>query len=291
MRLCAHTRDLVIHVPMAGSITGDFFRGFVMPLRALGWLWAHRGVKRYAILPFVTSALLYALLIAGALYGIHHWDWSGMRFEFMGEWFGSTFGAFMNILKWIVLVPLLGAGAYFSFTAVGLVLASPLNDLLSERVEYLLCEPKADLKLPFNKRLRGMGYSLWDSFTIFVRQIFFTGLTVPLLLVPVVGFLPFFLVSAYYTGRGYFEVGPARNLLRPKHTRVAIRRLRWQLLGLGVAIQLVFSVPFVPLFMLPLGITAGTLMYCGVDWDAALKEAGLAAPLGYQAPKLKGEKN
>lgn len=266
----------------------DFFRGFTMPLRALHWLALNRQVKRYMILPFLTAALAYFVLIAGALWGIAHWDWSELRFEFLGEWFARTFGAIMNILKWAVLVPLLIGVAYISFSAVGLVLASPLNDVLSERVEAALCEPKPQISLPFNKRLRGMGYSLWDSFTILVRQIFFTGMTAPLLLVPVVGFLPFFLVSSYYTGRGYFEVGTARNLLRPKHSKAAIRKLRWQLLGLGVAIQLLFTIPLLPLFILPLGITAGTLLYCGVDWEQALKDAGHPPPLGFQPPKLKG---
>jgi len=276
---------------MARSLAGDFLRGFWMPFRALAWLWSHRGVKRYAVLPILLASFLYVLLILAALWAISYWDWSGLRFEFLGEWVSRAFGTSMNVLKWIVLVPVLAATAYFSFTAVGLVIASPLNDLLSERVEEELCEPKAPLSLPFNKRLRGMAYSLWDSFTIFVRQVFFTLLTVPLLLVPGVGFLPFFLVSTYYTGRGYFEVGTARNLLRPRHTKTIIRKMRWQFLGLGTCIQLLFTIPLLPLIILPLGITAGTLMYCAEDWDAALKNAGLEPPLGFQAPKVKGERN
>ncbi|MBI3832463.1 MAG: EI24 domain-containing protein [Planctomycetes bacterium] len=272
---------------MPQSILAQFLHGFAMPLRALGWLCSHRGVKRYAILPFLTALLFYALIVAAAAYAIGHWDWGAVRFEFLGAWLHEKLAGFMNVLKWIVLLPVLIACAYFSFSAVGLVIASPLNDLLSERIELELCGPKERLILPFNKYLRGMGYSIWDSFTILLRQVFFTALTVPLLLVPVVGFLPFFLVCAYYTGRGYFEVGTARNLLRPKHSRSTLRALRWQLLGLGVAIQLLFSIPFMPLFILPLGITAGTLMYCAVDWEAALRESRLEPPLGFQPPKPK----
>ena len=269
----------------------DFFRGFSMPFRALSWMLVHRDVKRYALLPALLATLFYAVLVLVAWWGISHWDWSGLRIEFLGEWINQTSAAFMNVLKWSVLLPVLAAGVYFSFTAVGLVMASPLNDLLSERVEAELCESKTPLNLPFNKRLRGMSYSVWDSFTIFVRQVLFSALLVPFLFVPVVGFLPLFLISSYYTGRGYLEVGTARNLLRPKHSSRVIRDLRWQLLGLGVAIQLLSAVPFLPLLVLPLGITAGTLMYCTEDWDAALKSSGLEPPLGFQAPKLKGPKN
>jgi CysZ protein len=216
-------------------------------------------------------------------------DVPDLRCEFwggFGAWLSGVLSGLGEFLKYLVLLPLLLLAAYLSFTTVGMVLASPWNDLLSERVEDALCGERPAVEMPWKRRFRAMGLSLLDSLGIALLQIFFTLLTLPFLLIPVVGAAPMFLVNAYFAGRGFLEAGTARNFLRRRHVRCALRGRRRQILGLGVAMELLFLVPGVGLLMLPLGVTAGTFLYCRIDWESLLRENGLDRPEGFLAPRL-----
>jgi len=177
--------------------------------------------------------------------------------------------------------------AYLSFTAVGLGLASPFNELLSEQVERAVCVPPSGAKVPMRRWLAGTLRALLDSFALVFRQLFFSILALPLLLIPVVGAVPLFVISAHFSGRGYFEVATSRHFLRRQHLGPVLRARRWELFGMGVAIQLLFLIPFVGLLVLPLGVAAGTLAYCKVDWEGAWQENHLTPPVGFIPPKLR----
>ena len=144
---------------------------------------------------------------------------------------------------------------------------------------------KISSKLGLGLTLKGTIYSLWGSLVIALTQIACALLVLPLVLVPVVGFVPLFVVNAYFTGLGFFDVGVARNLLRMPHKRAMLSEHRWQVLGLGVSMQLLFMLPLVGLLMLPLGVTAGTMLYCDCDWAGVLKKRGLLFPPGFHPPQ------
>jgi Uncharacterized protein involved in cysteine biosynthesis len=117
-----------------------------------------------------------------------------------------------------------------------------------------------------------------------VKQLFFSILCLPFLLVPIIGFLPLFLVGSYFAGFGYVDTAMARNFLRARHKKVLSRNRFWKILGLGVTMQILFFIPLLGLLLLPVGVTAGTLVYCGEDWQTRLGEAGLDIPSGFVPP-------
>lgn len=261
-------------------------QGALLPLRA-AWLLARQpGLWRFAVLPLLVNIVVYCLILAAALAWLWKWDPELSAQDGAGwvSWLTETIGTSLPVAKWLIAVPLLLLLSYVSFVAVGTVIASPLNDMLSERVERVLCQPQADVSLPLRLTVPAAMASVWDSFTWLVRQAVVSAAVLPLLLIPAVGMLPLLLTNAYYTGAEYLDVGMARNGLRRRHKTPVLAECRWQVVGLGAVMQLLFLIPFLGLLVLPLGVTAGTLLYCELDWAELLQRHGLAAPPGFTPP-------
>ena len=280
---------LVEQVETPITRAGHFARGFMQPMRAFSLLLRTRGLKRYAVLPLLINSLVYFGVVAIAVYLLWGWDievaqWDGLWGA--GAYLSAAANWLAGPLKWLIAIPLIAVVCYFSFTAVGMVVASPFNDMLSEKVEQALCDEKPLQEIPWELTLRAMAYGLFDAVRGSARQLLVTLCVLPFLLIPVVGLVMFFLVQAYAAGRGFTDVPMARNFLRPRHKRPFIRTHRMEILGLGVAMQLLFFIPLVGLVMLPIGVVAGTQLYCQGSWEKLIKDNGLDWPEAFHPPLL-----
>ncbi len=266
---------------MTASPIDAFARGFASPLRAIDLILKARGGVRCAALPLAVTALLYAAVVAAALALI--WNWRiECTWDFWGPagaWLAATATYCLTALKWLTLVPCIAIVSYFSFTAVGMLVAAPFNEMLSERIEAHLRGRPAPVPL----RLDAVVLCVADTLALLGRQLLYTLLVLPLVLVPVVGAVPLFLVTAWFTALGFADTAMARHYLRPRHKRPAIAEARAELLGAGVALQLLFLIPFAGLLLLPIGVAAGTQWYCARDWKRILAEAGVEPPPGFEA--------
>jgi CysZ protein len=279
-------------VQRAKATAGGFWAGFALPARAANVLLRNRGVKRYAVLPLIVNALVYFTVFALFIWFLLNWQvpqvgpwdfWGGF-----GAWLADAVNWAAGTLKWLLLVPLFFIISYFTFTMVGMIIASPFNDMLSEKTEQVLTHPRQAAGLPLKITARAMVTSLFDTIVILLWQLLFTVLVLPLLIVPVIGWVPLFLVTAYFTGLGFIDISMARNYLRNRHKKPAVRLHRASVFGLGMAMELLFMVPFVGLLMLPLGVVAGTILYCRTDWNALLAEHKLDRPVGFEPPVIAG---
>jgi len=262
-------------------------RGFRQPFRAIDFLLHQRGVKRYAVLPLLANVLVYGLVVAGAVWLLWDVELQVPVWEFwwgVGEWLSAAINWTLRTLKWVFAVPIIAAVCYFTFTTVGMIIAAPLNDILSEKVEQVVCHGRKGSSLPLRLTPAATLLGLMDALFIAARQLFWTILVLPLLLLPVIGFLPLFIVGAYFAGLGFLDVSMARNFLRNRHKKPYFDRNRYEMLGLGVAMQLLFYIPFVGLLMLPVGVTAGTLLYTDADWPKLLSDNQLDPPQGFVPP-------
>lgn len=266
---------------------GDFTKGLSLPFQGLRFLFGNRGLKRYAALPLLLNILVYGLGIALVFYYLWNWELSLAAWDFWGP-VGRWLAAVVNWLGWLVklvIFMLALALSFFTFTAVGMALASPLNDILSEKVESTYIGGIEKMELPLQFTVKAGLLSFGDSMRTLVRQLVSTVLVLPFLLVPVIGFAPLFMVGAYFAGFGFLDSAMARNFLRPAHKKLLVRRRFWQVLGFGTAMQALFAIPGLGMFLMPIGVTAGTLLYCREDWDALLKEAGMPKPNGFSPPR------
>ena len=265
-------------------------RGLVLPLAALLVLKRNRRLMRVAALPLIINTLVYVMAIAGGFYLIHIWQPTVGNWQFwgpVGGWLSEFINWSIPALKWGVAI-LIFLASYFTFRAVGMIVASPFNDRLSEAVEGYLCEARCGQPPTLKQSLRVTVFSLRDTIWNVTKQFLFMLLVLPLLIIPVLGWLPLFVITAYFTGLGFFEVATARNLMRNMHKQPAVQIGRWRILGLGVIMEVMFLIPFGGLIVLPLGVIAGTLIYCDQDWDELLETVSAPRPPRYEAPRLRG---
>ncbi len=264
-----------------------FLRGFMLPFGGVRFLFANKGLKRYAILPLILNVFLYALAIAVFFHFLWNWDIYQVQWDFLGP-VGGWLSAVVNWMGWLIkaVVAMLALGAaFFTFTGVGMALASPLNDVLSEKVEMAYIGGFTKMSLPFRFTLKAGLLSAGDSLRNLAKQFFCTLLALPFLLVPVVGFVPLFFVGAYFAGFGFLDSAMARNFLRPKHKKLLADAAFWEIMGMGSAMQVLFAVPFLGMLLMPAGVATGTLLYCRADWEALFAGAGMPMPTGFIPPK------
>ena len=238
-----------------------------MPARAAVLLYRTRGLTRYALLPLLVNLMAYALVVVLAVYLIWNWDLIVPSWEWIpgvGKFLSRIVNWGLAVFKWLLVIPLLMAVCYSTFTAVGMILASPFNDILSERVERLIHGNCRDVPGSSARQLVRVGRSTLVSLRIVLRQLVIMTLALPLLLIPVIGIVPFFLLTAYFAGVGFLDIPMAANQLDYGQRRVLVAGHQWSILGLGIAIELLFLVPFAAIFVLPLGVTGATMLYCRV---------------------------
>lgn len=262
--------------------------GMWLPASALGWLLGTRGLKRVAVLPLLLNIVLWCVCAYLLWQAADEWRWGVLPDTFWGS-VGAYLSAWINPLleglKLLLLIMLGGLVAYFAFTAVGMVVASPLNDWLSERIERKLCGHAPSADFPWKRIAAVTAWSVFDSLVIVLLQAMFCLIVLPLLLIPVVGFLPFFLVNAFFAAYGFVEINMARNGLRlPMKLHMGYACF-WRIMGMGITIQLMFLIPVLGLMVLPVGVTAGALLYCGAPWPAWFEEHAWETPEGYTCPR------
>lgn len=248
----------------------DFTRGFVLPLKGASLLWHSTGTKRWALLPLIVNTILYILILLLFFYLIGRLQIPQVEWDFLwslGKWLSDAINWLAPVLKWIVLLPVAFLFCYFTFTLTGMVIASPFNDMLSEKVEGKLTGRDPEGSLPLRLTVKEGITSLFSSLRFALWQGFWTALCLPLLLLPGVGALLLYCVSAYYSGIGFMDTALARNHFEHKRKMLFIREKRWEVLGLGAAMELLVLIPAAGLLMLPLGVTAGTMLYCDQDWE------------------------
>ena len=268
----------------------SFVRGFSSPLPAASLLLSRRGLKRYAVWPVLVSAVLYAAAIALFVYSVSGLEWH-VQWEFwgpIGGWISTAWNGAFDTFKWAFTLPIALAVTYFSFSTVGMVVSTPFSEMLSERVERVVSGDPEAVDRPLTLTVRTMVFGTLDAIGTVTKQIIYSLLALPFLLVPVIGFLPLFLVVGYFSGYGFLDVAMGRSFLGRRHKKAAARAWRWEILGLGVAMELLFWIPFVGLVVLPLGVVAGTKIYCRIPWERLFAERGLQRPKGFSAPQVPG---
>ena len=270
---------------------GAFLSGMAMPFRGAAFLFRHRGLKRYAALPLLVNAILYVIALMLVFWLLYRWRIAVVEWSFwapLGGWLAAAVNWLGRFAKVVVGIMVFTA-AFFTFTAVGMVLASPFNDLLSEKVEAAYAGSARDAAgIPWRITAAALLASVADSCVTLCRQILYALLALPFLFIPVIGFIPLFLVGSYFSGFGFIDSAMSRNHLYGRYKNLMTAGNALRIIGFGAAMQVLFLIPFAGLLLLPVGVTAGTLMYCDTDWGALFAAADMAPPPGFVPPVGKG---
>lgn len=250
------------------SFAVNFSRGFSSPFRSLGLLRGNPRLILYILVPFLINVVVFSAVV-----------WLGVDF------FGSTvvehlprgdawYWAMLSWLVWLIAALLTAVLVFFSFTVVGNLLASPFNDLLSERTEEVL-----------TGRISAIPFSFRQFASDVLKTILMEAKKMSLFVVVMLLILPLNLLPGFGTAL-YTLLAISLTLLficfeylsfvmvRKQQFFSAQRRYifgrKFLMLGFACGVMALLAIPFMQLFCLPLAVIGATRLWC--------EEAGLVLP-------------
>lgn len=230
----------------------DFVKGFWCPFNSFSFVRRNPGLYPFIILPFAINVVSFCLVI---YFGFDFYRQQVMSRVPQGEaWYWLIINYFLLLLAIVVVLVLV----FFTFAAVGNLLASPFNDLLSEKTEQLLGGRSTDEPFALSRFLRDSGRTMLTE----VKKIavFLAGMALLLLLhlLPLAGALLYPLLSvawtAFFLVMEYTGYVFARKRLDFKAQRQIVYRNTALMSGFGLGLFCILAIPFLQFFCIPLGV-------------------------------------
>jgi CysZ protein len=224
-----------------------------------------RGAKMLShprLRPFVIVPLAVNVLIFGSLIG---WGFSHLVAWIEG-WMAWIPG-WLEFIEWIIW-PLIGLAVAlvtgYLFTAVALLIASPFNNLLSEKAEELITGREV-------AGLEGLGAALMSVPRGIFREIAKLVYYIPMaLFVLILSFIPaanaaapflWFLLGAWMMSLQFVDYPMDNHQQSFKAVRVATAERRLSSLGFGGVVAVCAGIPIVNFFIVPAAVVGATILY------------------------------
>lgn len=235
-------------------------RGFLAPFRSVKILRNHPRLIQYILIPFLINAIVFS----GVVYlGLDFFGSTVVEYLPYGEgWYWSI----LYWLLWVVAVLLTAVLVFFSFTVVGNLLASPFNDLLSERTEEILSGISNDESFSLRRFCRdALRTILLEARKMWIFVVIMV-LILPLNLLPGIGnslytvlavSLTLFFLCFEYLG---FVLVRKRQFFKEQKNYIFARK--FLMLGFSGGVMVVLSIPFFQLFCIPLAVIGITSLWC-----------------------------
>lgn len=238
----------------------DFSRGFFAPFRSVKILRRHPRLLQYIVIPLLINVLVFS---AAVYLGLDFFASTVIAQLPHGE---SWYWMVLYWLVWAVAVLLTAVLVFFSFTVVGNLLASPFNDLLSERTEQVLGGTANETPFAFGRFLReGWQTILMEGKKMAVFVVIMV-LILPLNLFPGIGsaiytllaigltllFLCFEYLGFVMVRKGLFFSAQKQYILARK----------FLMLGFSCGVMAILAMPFLQLLCIPLAVIGATRLWC-----------------------------
>jgi CysZ protein len=233
----------------------NFSSGFLYPFRAINFIRNHPPLFKFIIIPFLINVVL---LSAAVYWGLNFFNSIVVNYIPQGE---AWYWLILTYFLWTVAVLLTMILVFFCFTVTGSIIASPFNDLLSEKTEELLTGVPNDEPFIFKIFLKDALRTIMDESKKIIIFILLMVILLFLNLLPggtlLFSFLSvlltiFFLVIEY-TGYVFY-----RKHLSFKDQRRFISSRKFKMLGFGTGVMAVLTIPFLQFFCIPLGVVGAT---------------------------------
>ena len=246
--------------PSSPNPARRFAAGFFSPFQSGPFLLQHPGLIRFILFPFSINILVFT---AAVWAGLHFFSSTVIHYIPQGD---AWYWALLTGLVWVFAVLLTMVLVFFSFSLVGTLLASPFNDLLSERTEELVTGLRPEQPFQLRHFLIGAFQTLADEGK--KALVFVAGMVLLLLLnlLPGPGTLLFGVLSLLWTlvflvieYTGYIA---SRKGLRLAAQRRYLMRRKLAMFGFGCGLLCLLAVPLLQFLTIPLGVIAATRLWC-----------------------------
>lgn len=233
-----------------------FSRGFFYPFAGGRFLMKTPRLWKYVLIPFLINTLVFSLAV-----------WLGLDFfngqvEAMIPSGDAWYWAVLYYFLWVLAALLTAVLVFFSFTVVGNLIASPFNDLLSEKTE-----------LAVRGRAEGVPFSMKEIGRILIDEskklvVFVVGMVLLLLLNFIPGFgtviysVLSFIFTVYFLAIQYTSYVFGRKGQGFRDQRRFISGRNFMSFGFGIGVLCLLAIPFLQFFCIPLAVVGATRMWC-----------------------------
>ena len=237
-----------------------FVAGFLSPFRSASFLWGHPGLIRFILFPFLINLLVFT---AAVWAGLHFFATTVVPSIPQGD---AWYWALVAYLLWVIAVLLTMVLVFFSFSLVGTWLASPFNDLLSQRTEELLNGRSSDQPFVLRGFFVGALQTLADEGKKALVFLLGMGLLLLLNLLPGLGTFLFGVLSVFWTliflvleFTGYIA---SRKGMRFASQRRYLLQRKLAMFGFGCGLLCLLAIPLLQFVAIPLGVVGATRLWC-----------------------------
>lgn len=255
------------------SKSGEFSRGFALPFRGLALIFQHFSLIRLAILPAIINIAVFALLYGVGMYFFGNYISRVIPPDV--SWYWEFLYELLYVLKIIFALLAYLIVCFLLFSTIGGILASPFLDMLSERAEFIILKRKEETPFSLKLLLLDIVVVLAQESKKFFIWLAFTLITLPLMLIPAIGQVLFFIpnatLAAYFLGLGFIDFSVSRRRLDTKARKAFNKKNRWMILGMGTAVYVTILIPFLGFICLPICTVGGTLLFCEEATEEELK--------------------
>lgn len=230
----------------------NFTKGFWLPFNSFFYVKRHPRLYPFIVLPVLINVVSFCLVI---YFGFDFYRNLVMSRVPQGDaWYWLILHYFLMLLAIIVVLVFV----FFTFAVVGSLLASPFNEVLSEKTALLLGESAPEEPFSIAAFLRSAGKSmLTESKKI---GVFLLGMVLLLLLylLPLLGAMLYPILSVVWTAfflvMEYTGYVFTRKGLSFKEQRQIVYRNAPLMSGFGLGLFCLLAIPFLQFFCIPLGV-------------------------------------
>jgi CysZ protein len=246
----------------------NFSRGFLYPFRAGKFIKGHPVLLKYILVPFLINVVVLSIAV---YWGLSFFNSIVVHYIPQGD---AWYWVILSYFIWTLAILMTMVLVFFVFTVTGAVIASPFNDILSEKTEELLTGIPNEEPFIFKVFLKDALHMVMDEskkILIFVLLMIFLlalnlipGGTLPYSILSVL--LTIFFLVVEYTGYVF-----ARKHLTFSDQRRFILSRKFLMLGFGAGVMGVLAVPFLQFFCIPLGVVGATQLWYDLSEPAVKK--------------------
>jgi CysZ protein len=165
----------------------------------------------------------------------------------------------------VVATVLLSVVFFFVFTRVASTLASPFNDLLSQKTEEIVRGTFHDTPFSLVQLVKDSARSIGHSLKVLGIYLVLLVAALLLLLIPVVGAplstVAGALISSYMFAYEYLGYPMDRRRFIWKEKRAFLRSRLRSVIGFGLGNVVLASIPLLNLLFIPAAVVGGTLLF------------------------------
>ena len=230
---------------------------FFLPFQGLGMLF-RRGLRRYVFAPLFINILIFSLTAwIGSIYFQEFIDWV------------LPADSWMSYLEWL-LWPLFALTylviAFYTFTMVANLIASPFNSILAAQVEKQITgqlpeDHSGSLMAEIIPAISGELGKIW----------YFLLRAIPVLILMIIpglnaiGSVLWLLLGFWFLSIEYVDYPMGNHHLRPREQRQRLRKRPFQTWAFGAGANLLMMIPVLNFAAMPASVAGATLWWTKMD--------------------------